>query len=78
MHAGRENHVKLSKPIPVYLLYLTARASHQDGSVHFRQDIYGYDTEQGRAYEQRLLRLQQRSARLLDALSPGAGVAGAR
>jgi murein L,D-transpeptidase YcbB/YkuD len=78
MNAGRENHVKLSKPIPVYLLYMTARASHEDGSVHFRHDIYGYDAQQGRAYEQRVARLQQRSARLLDALSPGAGVAGAR
>jgi len=78
MHAGRENHVKLSKPIPVYLLYMTARASHADGSVHFRDDVYGYDAQQGRAFQQRIRRLQQRSAMLLDALSPGSGVPGGR
>ena len=78
MHAGRESHVKLQKPIPVYLLYMTARASHDDGAVHFRDDIYGYDAQQGRAFEQRLSGMQQRSARMLDALSPGAGVAGSR
>jgi L,D-transpeptidase YcbB len=68
MHAGRENHVKLKKPIPVYLLYMTARASHEDGSVHFRRDIYGYDEQHSRAYGARLARMQQRSARLSDAL----------
>lgn len=78
MHAGRESHVKLPTPIPVYLLYMTARASHADGSVHFREDIYGYDRQQGRAFEQRLAGMQQRSALMLDALSPGAGAAGSR
>lgn len=78
MHAGKENHVKLSKPIPVYLLYMTARASHADGAVHFRDDVYGYDGQQGKAFEQRLSSLHQRSARMLDVLSPSAGVAGGR
>ena len=78
MHAGRENHVKLSAPIPVYLLYMTARASHSDGAVHFTDDIYGYDAQQGKAFEQRMAGMQQRSARMLDVLSPGAGVAGGR
>ncbi|MEX2270994.1 MAG: L,D-transpeptidase family protein [Vicinamibacterales bacterium] len=78
MHAGRENHVKMKKPIPVYLLYFTARASHENNAVHFRHDIYGYDAAQSRAYQQRMAKLRQRSARLLDVLSPGAGVAGAR
>ena len=78
MHAGKESHVKLSKPIPVYLLYMTARASHEDGSVHFVRDIYGYDAQHGRSYEQRLNTLQQRSASLMDRLSPGTGVPGAR
>ncbi|HUF23181.1 MAG TPA: L,D-transpeptidase family protein [Vicinamibacterales bacterium] len=78
MHAGREQHVKLPKPIPVYLLYMTARASHADGAVHFREDVYGHDAQQGRAFEQRMARLQQRSAMMLDALSPGSDAAGAR
>ena len=78
MHAGRESHVKLSKPMPVYLLYMTARASHADGAVHFRDDIYGLDAQQGRSFEQRLARMRQRSALMADALSPGAGVAGSR
>ena len=78
MHAGRESHVKLSKPIPVYLLYMTARASHADGAVHFRDDIYGYDAQQGRAFDERVRSLQLRSALMLDALSPTAGVAGSR
>jgi hypothetical protein len=46
--------------------------------MHFRQDIYGYDQQQSQAYRQRLAKLQQRSARLLDLLAPGASVAGAR
>ena len=78
MNAGKEAHVKLTKPLPVYLLYMTARASHQDGAVHFVRDIYGYDAQHGRSYEQRLGTLQQRSAKLMDRLSPGAGVPGSR
>ena len=62
MHAGKEQHVKLTEPVPVYLLYMTARASHEDGTVHFREDIYGYDAQHGRAYEQRLASMQRRSA----------------
>ena len=78
MHAGKEAHVKLSKPLPVYLLYMTARASHEDGSVHFVRDVYGYDAQHERSYEQRLSTLQQRSASLMNRLSPGTGVPGAR
>jgi murein L,D-transpeptidase YcbB/YkuD len=78
MHAGKENHVKLTKPVPVYLMYMTARASHEDGAVHFRPDVYGYDAQQGKAYDQRLAALQQRSAKLMDILSPGTGAPGAR
>jgi murein L,D-transpeptidase YcbB/YkuD len=43
MHAGEEKHVKLAKPIPVHLMYWTARV-HQDGTVHFRPDVYGRDS----------------------------------
>jgi L,D-transpeptidase YcbB len=54
MHAGRESYVNLPEPIPVYLLYMTARASHADGALHFREDIYGHDVRQGRAFGQRM------------------------
>ncbi|MBI4775141.1 MAG: hypothetical protein HY788_13375 [Deltaproteobacteria bacterium] len=37
-----EKTVSLPKPIPVYVLYLTAWAE-EDGTVQFRDDIYGRD-----------------------------------
>jgi len=42
MHAGTEKTVKLSRPLPVYLGYWTARVS-ADGIVQFRDDIYAID-----------------------------------
>ncbi len=39
---GEQKVVTLSRPIPVHLTYLTAWAN-KDGSVHFRDDIYGRD-----------------------------------
>lgn len=78
MHAGKEQHVALTEPVPVYLLYMTARASHEDGAVHFREDIYGYDAQHGRAYEERLRAIERRSTALMDALSPGTALPGGR
>lgn len=40
--SGEQKVVSLSQPIPVHLTYLTAWAN-KDGSVHFRDDIYGRD-----------------------------------
>ena len=40
MHAGDEKSVKLSRPLPVYLGYWTARVS-ADCIVQFRDDLYG-------------------------------------
>jgi murein L,D-transpeptidase YcbB/YkuD len=37
-----EQTVRLDRPIPVHLLYWTAWAA-QDGTVHFRDDLYGRD-----------------------------------
>jgi murein L,D-transpeptidase YcbB/YkuD len=34
--------LKLEKPLTVYLMYMTAWAD-EDGSVHFRDDLYGHD-----------------------------------
>jgi murein L,D-transpeptidase YcbB/YkuD len=45
MHGGEERHAKLHRPIPVHLLYWTARV-HEDGTVHFRPDVYGRDTRE--------------------------------
>lgn len=40
--SGEQKVITLSRPIPVHLTYLTAWAN-KDGSVHFRDDIYGRD-----------------------------------
>ncbi|MFN3947505.1 MAG: L,D-transpeptidase family protein, partial [Aquificaceae bacterium] len=34
--------IKLKEPIPIYILYYTA--FERDGKLHFREDLYGYDT----------------------------------
>jgi len=39
---GEQKVITLSRPIPVHLTYLTAWVN-KDGSVHFRDDIYGRD-----------------------------------
>jgi len=47
----------LKTPLPVVITYMTANAD-EDGSVHFFDDIYGYDKEleaalaKGMPYEQ--------------------------
>ena len=49
--------VNLKTPLPVNITYLTANTD-EDGSVHFYQDIYGYDAQlaaalaKGRPYDQ--------------------------
>jgi len=45
MQAGRERHVALKTPIPVFLLYMTATADSH-GTVRFFKDLYGHDAEQ--------------------------------
>lgn len=40
--SGRETTVSLSTPVPVHLLYWTAAAA-EDGTVHFRDDLYHRD-----------------------------------
>lgn len=41
-HTGERLDVKVAKPVPVYLAYITAWAT-PDGMVHFGRDIYGLD-----------------------------------
>lgn len=42
MNAEEQRQVMLKRPIPVYILYLTAFA--REGEVHFRPDLYDADT----------------------------------
>ena len=41
-HNGEQLDVKLSKPVPIYLAYITGWGT-PDGVVHFGRDIYGID-----------------------------------
>ena len=40
--AGEEKWIKLKEQVPVFIVYFTAWAD-QDGTVHFRDDVYGHD-----------------------------------
>jgi murein L,D-transpeptidase YcbB/YkuD len=42
MNSGKEQYVKISKPVPVSITYLTAWVDEK-GQLHFRDDIYGHD-----------------------------------
>jgi murein L,D-transpeptidase YcbB/YkuD len=44
MQAGQEKGVKLKTPIPVFIVYMTARV--HEGGVRFLKDIYGHDADQ--------------------------------
>jgi murein L,D-transpeptidase YcbB/YkuD len=61
MRAGVEKHVKLTRPIPVYLGYWTARVS-ADGLVQFRDDLYGIDARQATMLTAALEKLKGRAA----------------
>ena len=61
MHGGQETTVKLSRPLPVYLGYWTARIS-ADGILQFRDDLYGVDARQSALLSQALGTLKARAA----------------
>ena len=42
LNTGRETSVKLDKPVPVHLVYFTARPSSK-GRMEYRRDVYGRD-----------------------------------
>jgi murein L,D-transpeptidase YcbB/YkuD len=44
MNSGNEQYVKLKNPIPVFITYYTAWVD-DNGTLHFRDDIYGHDKE---------------------------------
>lgn len=46
---GQTYTLVLKNPIPIYLLYFTA--FEKDGQLHFREDLYGYDTILSRALQ---------------------------
>jgi murein L,D-transpeptidase YcbB/YkuD len=45
---GETKYVELQRPLPVYVLYWTAIAN-PDGTVDFRQDVYGRDARLNQA-----------------------------
>ncbi|MEQ8232474.1 MAG: L,D-transpeptidase family protein, partial [Gammaproteobacteria bacterium] len=47
---GRTERVRLARPVPILLLYLTAFADPH-GALHFRDDVYGRDAPVLRALE---------------------------
>jgi murein L,D-transpeptidase YcbB/YkuD len=49
MSSGREQHVPLKQRIPVYIVYQTVWVA-EDGTVEFRDDLYGHDAQQERIF----------------------------
>jgi murein L,D-transpeptidase YcbB/YkuD len=45
MRSGREQHIALKRRVPVYIVYETVWVQ-DDGTVEFREDIYGHDARQ--------------------------------
>jgi murein L,D-transpeptidase YcbB/YkuD len=45
MASGREQHIALKRHIPVYIVYETVWVD-DDGTVEFREDVYGHDARQ--------------------------------
>jgi murein L,D-transpeptidase YcbB/YkuD len=48
MRSGSERHVRISQPIPIFIVYLTAWVD-EHGGLHFEDDVYGYDARQTRS-----------------------------
>ncbi len=61
MNGGEEQHVKLPHPIPVHLMYWTARVDEK-GTIDFFNDIYGHDARQLADYQSRIARMKQKKA----------------
>jgi len=47
---GRHDWIRLPREVPVFVLYFTAWAE-DDGEVHFRRDLYGFDEALARALD---------------------------
>jgi murein L,D-transpeptidase YcbB/YkuD len=61
MHGGQETTVKLSRALPVYLGYWTARIA-ADGILQFRDDLYGVDGRQSALLSQALEKQKSRAS----------------
>lgn len=61
MNGDEEQQVKLPRPIPVHLMYWTARVDEK-GTVYFFNDIYGHDGRQWADYQSRIARVKQKKA----------------
>jgi murein L,D-transpeptidase YcbB/YkuD len=48
LRGKKKTQLNLSKPVPVHIVYLTAWIN-SDGLLHYRNDIYNYDSKQPRA-----------------------------
>ncbi len=46
--SGQTQSLRVNPPVPIYILYFTA--FERDGMLHFREDLYGYDTILSRAF----------------------------
>jgi len=46
--SGQTQALRVNPPVPIYILYFTA--FERDGMLHFREDLYGYDTILSRAF----------------------------
>ncbi|MCH9739781.1 MAG: L,D-transpeptidase family protein, partial [Epsilonproteobacteria bacterium] len=50
LRGKNKTQLNLAKPVPVHIVYLTAWIN-SDGLLHYRNDIYNYDTKQRRAIQ---------------------------
>jgi L,D-transpeptidase YcbB len=50
IRTGQEKELPLARPIPVYIVYMTAWAE-DDGTIQFRRDLYGRDDQLSNAFE---------------------------
>ena len=72
MQAGNERTIKLRRPLPVYLVYWTARVTGE-GVVQFRNDVYDIDGQQTALLGERLSRLRKTVAKAAGQTTPERG-----
>ncbi|HSL20867.1 MAG TPA: L,D-transpeptidase family protein [Vicinamibacterales bacterium] len=63
MQGDEERHVKLPHPVPVHLMYWTARVD-DGGSLLFFADLYGHDARQWSVYQARIDRVRKQRAKV--------------
>lgn len=58
MSSGPTRRVFVKRPIPVYILYMTAFVEPESGLLHFHDDIYGLDTDLAHALGHEFIALE--------------------